>query len=844
MSEFFRTLSEKIITNKSYSQSKQLLFSSYVTDLIGETKTLGKEEIKKLADASQIFHKSEFKDYKDEGAVLLAMLLDLYGNDHPGLIPIANNLFAGSGDFPNIDLLNERYPNVQYRYSFDLHALNDFRRSLNTVDEMDFTLTDFQRVLWEQLVSGEDVITSAPTSAGKTHIILNYLLDIVGKSDGAFAAIVVPTRALITEIAGKLYDLIKQQDLGKDIEICTVPREGQFRAKTFFVMTQERLHEVLLRGDVSFNYLFIDEAHNITDQSRGVLLHITIEKVLENSLPQIIISMPSDSYQNSFSGIFKGIDFKKQITRHSPVAKILINVEPIGKDLKISLLDQDCSFSIKKGFKDTKFVDIVFKLGQGQRNIIYRNGPYRCEKFADELAERVAIKFPDYEANPSQEEAADYVENFIHQDYSLASNLRKGIAFHYGPLPSSVRIMVENLVKDGHVNYIACTSTLAEGVNLPAKNLFLDNPKQPQSRGLPYVRLEDVKLNNITGRAGRMLQHFSGNVFVINHKKWDVQDYFEEKVEEEKKIPTYFKALNEELEKVISALTGTYDHTQSDQYKHYSIANKLLREYASENMANTINSEDLTLPQAARQFLLNTVREAHANLQVSTFTLESNPTVGYIQQNKLYQFLLSLDNFEPWVLPHPKSPKLYDTLLTICYQLNLFGIYIPTDENSIQYICLIAIKWVQGESLKDIITEQIQWNAKQKDVDETEEEGGGKTNAAVRKVITTINSDVTFRLSNALRCYQLLLNNVLAEKGLEMSNVKLHSFLEVGAYKERVINLINLGTSREAAIEIDEILETGIEIKTYADLIDLLSSNALEDVHNVTRKELLGLLKH
>lgn len=844
MSEFFQTLSKRIIISEGYNQTKQLLFSSYVTDLIGETKTLGKEDIKKLADAAQIFHKSELKNYKDEGAVLLAMLLDLYGNEHPALIPIANNLFAGSGDFPNIDLLNTRYSDVQYQYSFDLHALNDFRRDLNTVEEVDFTLTDFQRVLWEHLISGEDIITSAPTSAGKTHIILNYLIDSVGKSDGAFAAIVVPTRALITEVAGKLYDLLKQHDLGKDIEICTVPRDGLFKVKTFFVMTQERLHEILLSGDVSFNYLFIDEAHNITDQSRGVLLHITIEKVLENSLPQIIISMPSDSYQNSFNGIFKGIDFKKQITRHSPVAKILMNVEPIGYDLKVSLLDQDCSFSIKKGFKGTKFVDVVFKLGQGQRNIIYRNGPYRCEKFADELAERVVAAFPDYEANPSQEEAADYVENFIHEDYSLASNLRKGIAFHYGPLPSSVRIMVENLVKDGHVNFIACTSTLAEGVNLPAKNLFLDNPKQPQSRGLPYIRLEDVKLNNITGRAGRMMQHFSGNVFVINHKKWDVQDYFEENVDEEKKIPTYFKALNEELEKVISALTGTYDHTQSDQYKHYSIANKLLREFASENMANTINSEDLTLTQPERQWLIDTVKVAHANLQVSSFTLESNPTVGYIQQNKLYQFLLSLVNFEEWVLPHPKSPKLYDNLLTICYQLNLFGIYIPTDINSIEFICLIARKWVQGESLKEIITEQIRWNATQKVLDDDEDEVGGKTNSAVRRVITTINSDVTFRLSNALRCYQLLLNNVLAEKGLEMSNVKLHSFLEVGAYKERVISLINLGASREAAIEIDEILGPGTEIETYADLIELLSSNALDEIHNVTRKELLGLLKH
>ncbi len=831
MSDFFLKLSQNIISNQAYCNAKQSLFSSYVSEMIGENPNQDKLTIKKLVDAAQIFYKSEDKHFQNEGALILAMLLDLFANEHPGIVPIANNLFASTGDFPNIQLLERRHPDVRFRFSIALQALNEFRRDLNTVDAIDFTLTDFQRVLWEHLIAGNDVITSAPTSAGKTHIILNYLLDQVGKSEGAFAAIIVPTRALITEVAGKLYDLLKQQNLGKDIEICTVPKEGVFRAKTFFVMTQERLHEILLRGDVSFNYLFIDEAQNITDQSRGVLLHITIEKVLEDSNPQVIISMPSDSYQNSFSTIFKGVEFKKEITKHSPVAKILMNVEPKGVNLKITLLDQDCSLTLKKGFSGTKFADIVFKLGQGQSNIIYRNRPDYCENIADELAQRVADKFPHYTTSALQEEAADYVESFIHQDYSLASNLRKGVAFHYGPLPSSIRIMVENLVKDGHINFVACTSTLAEGVNLPAKNLFLDNPMQPLTRK-PSVRLEDVKLNNITGRAGRMLQHFSGNVFLVDHSKWDVQDYFAEKEEEEKKIPTYFKSLNEELDKVISALSGTYDHSESDQYKHYSIANKLLRELDSDTLGNTIQSEDLTLDVNQRKWLMDTVKDAHANLQISTFTLESNPTVGYIQQNKLYQFLLSLDSFGHWVLPHPKSPRLYDALVTICEKLYEFGIYTPRDDYSIQYICLIARKWVQGESLKEIITEQIQWSV------------GEKVNSSIRKVITTINSDVTFRLSNALRCYQLLLNNVLAEKGLELSNVKIHSYLEVGACDDRVINLINLGTSREAAIEIDELLGPAVEVKSYSDLIELLDSNALDDIHNITRKELVNLLKH
>lgn len=836
MSDFFQRLSTKILSSEAFPTAKQSLFSSYVYDMIGVKKNIDRDSIKKLIDCAQIFFKSDEKKIQDEGAILLAMLLDIYAIDYPELIPIAHSLFANHGDFPNIELLTRRHPNVRFRYSLYAHAQDDFRRELNTIDEMDFTLTDFQRALWEDLISEQDVITSAPTSAGKTHIILNYLLDKMLKSNGAFAAIIVPTRALITEVASKLYELLKERDQVKDVEICTVPRDGVFRAKTFFVMTQERLHEVLQRGDVRFNYLFIDEAQNITDQSRGVLLHITIEKMLEDSFPQIIISMPSASYQNSFSTIFKDIEFKKKITKHSPVAKILINVVPKGKNLNISLLDSECKLTLEKGFNGKRFADIVYKLGQGQSNIIYRNRTDYCEDVANELASKISEAIPDYAPNALLEEAADYVEKFVHHEYSLANNLRKGVAFHYGPLPGSIRVMVESLVKEGHINFVSCTSTLAEGVNLPAKNLFLKNPMQMVPMQ-PWERIEDVKISNITGRAGRMLQHFSGNIFLVEPDDWTYKDYFDEKnEEEEKKIPSYFKSLNEELDKVISALDGTYDHSESDQYKHYSIANKLLKEFGSDNLSNTIDAEDLTITQVERSLLLDTVKTAYTNLQVTTFTLESNPTVGYIQQNRLYVFLTAQENLAEWTLPHPRSASLFESLLKICHKLNEFGIYIPKDDYSIQYICMIGKKWLQGESLKEIITEQIKWN---------EKEGRSESiNTAIRNVITAINSDIRFRLCNALRCYQLLLNNVLAEKSLDLSNVKIHSYIEVGSCDERVISLINLGLSREAAIEIDGLLAQAIEVRNYSDLVKLMDSDALSGMHNVTKKELINLLKH
>lgn len=827
MTEFATKLSKRIFSSEKYAEATNQLFRKYILDMIGEPDKLEKPEIKKLISAAQILYKSPNEKHRKEGATVLAMLLDTCAIEYPDIIPIAYSMFAHSGNFPNTNLLTKRHPETRFTYSFYTDAQIEFRRDLNSVDELDFTLTDYQRSLWNDLVSDADVITSAPTSAGKTHIILNYLLEKVGGSDGAFAAIIVPTRALISEVASKIYELAEQLDYLDDIEICTVPKEGDFKDKTFFVMTQERLYEILMRGDISFNYFFLDEAHNIADKSRGVLLHLTIEKMLDDSNPQIIISMPSSSYQNSFSSVFSNVEFTKEITSDSPVSKVLMSITPKGRNLIVNREGTQDTISIKKGFTGRDVAKIVYKLGKDQSNIIYRNRTDYCENMANSIATLI----PEEEGNQLLEEAADYIEQFIHEDFSLAENLRKGTAFHYGPLPSSVRVMVENLVKDDHIKFIACTSTLAEGVNLPAKNLFLQNPVQPRMMQ-SAERLEDVKINNITGRAGRMLHHFSGNVFLIEPESWDFQDYFDDHDQEADKIPTYFKTLNEDADKVLGVLRGTYDQDEDEKYRFYSIANKLIKDFTSERLSDTMQAEELTLTPERKSELFEAVEKAYNSLTVPTFTLEINPTTGYLQQNALYNYLDRLERYDDWVIPHPMAGNLYDVLVKITNLLQETGVFLPNEGNSVEHISTIAKKWVQGSSLKDMISEQIQWESRRRAV---------SVNSSVRNVIKVINNDVRFRLSNALRCYDLLLANILIRKDLGLSSNKLHSFIEIGGCDERLINLINTGLSREAAIELHEALPKNISISTLNDLLRIVQSDGLGGIHPVIKKEITHL---
>ncbi len=835
MSSIANGLAAQISGQSAFIEAKQALFEAYIHHIIGEEPEFDRETLQKLVTSAQALSLAEDEKHQSEGAILLSMILDVFGEKYPEIPLIARNLFANSGDFPNIELLTKRYGDQNSQLSFFTEAQISYREAANTVDALPFPLTDYQRALWLSLVSDEDVVTSAPTSAGKTHIILNYIVRSVAEHEQAFAAIIVPTRALISEVAGKVYDLLSADFADQHVEICTVPRDdGDFAERTIFVMTQERLHELALRGDIVFNYLFIDEAQNISDKNRGVLLHMTIERILldESIAPQVIISMPSQAYKNTFSSIFRDADFKRLLTKKSPVSKIIMSVVPEGRNLTLTMHGSSQSTSIKKGFTGSDLENIVYRLGSGESNIIYRNQTDHCENAAKKLAGIL----PATEVPEALEEAAGYIEEFIHEEFTLAGNLRKGVAFHYGPLPTSVRLMVEDLARKGAIKNIVCTSTLAEGVNLPAKNLFMKNPGLSiPTKGLQ--RLEEVKVNNITGRAGRMLQHFSGNIFLVDPASWTYQDYFDGD-EPEEKIPTYFQSLNDEYLLVMNALMGHVDEEIEDPYRLYTIANKLMKEVSEENIGQTLEAPEVTLSREQKTSLKKAVEAALENMKVARFTLEANPNVGYIQQNQLFDFLNKQKNYAEWALPHPKSAAFYNTLLRVCEEMLRAGVYRPSRNMTLEHICVVTKGWVVGDNLKNIIVEKVEY-----DRDQARKNGEKQpdVNSSVRTVIKLINNDIRFRLSGALKCYQTILQNVLAAKNEDINSVALHGFVEVGACEQRLVNMIDFGLTREAAVDIHEHLAAEVEIESVSDLLLLERDGALVSAHTVTLKELRSL---
>ena len=153
-------------------------------------------------------------------------------------------------------------------------------------------------------------------------------------------------------------------------------------------------------------------------------------------------------------------------------------------------------------------------MGDGENNIVYCNSKSLTIEKSHEFY--LQIKNENIEIKKEVKKAIRKIKGYVHKDFYLATFLESGIAYHYGNLPQIIRNIDEDLYRKECIQYVFCTSTLLEGVNLPAKNIFILNNKNGRSTFTP------IDFWNLAGRAGRLSKELTGNIYCIkdNEKSW------------------------------------------------------------------------------------------------------------------------------------------------------------------------------------------------------------------------------------------------------------------------------------------------------------------------------------
>jgi hypothetical protein len=826
MKSLYASLSKDILQQTEFKEDYKTLFKAYILSLIGDHYDKPSREIGlRLTKSAQILVASGNSENIEMGIRIIDMFMEVIPSYLEDILIIAETTFSFLGNYPNIELINTRWQ-ARKRISLSITSIlaEEIHRNINTIELLGIDATDFQVNLWNDLQGGNDVVTIAPTSTGKSYIIIQYIIQSmnIAPNDRTYAVYIVPSRALIYEISRKFQNLLFENEFD-DIDIATVAqREKKYDRKTIFVLTQERMLMLLhFQPLMRFSYIVIDEAQNIAAGSRGVLLHIAIANAVNRGPVQLIFSTPSMNFENTFNFLLGNNNNQPCTTEHSPVSKNYIFAKCQGNKIVLSTRTPEIEISIPKKFSGINYYKIVKRLGDRSNNIVYANTKSECERIVKKLLTEVTIE------NPKLYDASDYIKKTVHEEYSLAEAIKKGIVFHYGPLPRNIRIMIENCVEEKLIDYVVCTSTLAEGVNMPAQNLFIRDPKTYSTKAEPAHSMSSVQFKNIIGRAGRLMRHFSGNVFYVDYENWEFPECLQENSEEHK-LPTYFKVLRENTEDIISLIKEKRINDGVDIQTLNATLNKLLQDRQEGRLADVLEQY---VDSNKHRKLIDAIETLCSNLEITDAILRLNPTIGAIQQNNLYKYLNDLDDM------HLLKPRLpYDDSFYSYLRHNLLPLLLDFDllklktygdmEKYYDKICIITNRWVKGISLKDIIQGSIR------------QPGNKKIDDVVKDTVQLIDNIIRFRLANAIKCFCDIFTLVASQKGEEPDEIpEFYSFLEIGACDNLMIGLISVGLSRQTAIEVSKVIHN-IDVKR-GDIINQIKKNPhYTKLHKITRKEI------
>ena len=143
-------------------------------------------------------------------------------------------------------------------------------------------------------------------------------------------------------------------------------------------------------------------------------------------------------------------------------------------------------------------------------------------------------------------------------------------------------------MQENWITNIVCTTTLLQGINLPAQNIIIRNPnlyiKKEKEK---TVELTNYEMANLRGRAGRLLKDFIGRTIVLDETSFVITDGYKESSlfdNTTKDLPTdYAERYGKYKNEIIDTLLNEDIETEQEE-KNNELHYKDLKIYIRQNI--------------------------------------------------------------------------------------------------------------------------------------------------------------------------------------------------------------------------------------------------------------------
>ena len=394
-----------------------------------------------------------------------------------------------------------------------------------------YVLDQFQIDAISDIKGNNNVLVVAPTGSGKTLIAEKSIDFYLEKNKNIFYT--TPIKAL----SNQKYNDFKKA--GVDVGLLTGDRTID-KDKNLIIATTEILRNMIFSKDKKLEntgLIILDEVHYLGDTERGttweeILIHADLGiKFLclsatvknKNEFLEWIVSLrgPTSLIQNNQRPVPLEISLittnklsnsikilkstnKKKDNNNSKLSKLTQNVKKPSLDEQVNFLE------------DQWLTPCIF----------FHFSRERVESKARQLANNRKVVDDHKLIRDKFYEIFDDLDLSDHTLLNLDEHLwmwSRGVAFHHAGLAPIVKEFIEFLFLNKYINFLFATETLALGINMPAKSIYLDRLNKYD--GIKSRLISRSEFLQLTGRAGRRGIDDKGYAFLSYDKNINPEWY-------------------------------------------------------------------------------------------------------------------------------------------------------------------------------------------------------------------------------------------------------------------------------------------------------------------------------
>ena len=551
---------------------------------------LSSKEIERLLSIAIIMLNSSNIDVQRLGYRIIV----IYSNRTQDYAPLYE-ISINQGLFPITKFIDRKMIDNDRRSFFtemNLAFLEIFKSDNVYFSEQQYLLNEFFSLRKDETVS-----IVAPTSYGKSELIIKTLVENKNKN----ICIVTPTKSLLIQTRYRILN----SKIDWVTKIVVHPEMyNQSDSNCVAVLTQERLFRLLKENpELCFDYVIVDEAHELLEDSRREELLASVIVVLNKRNDNTAFKFLTPFIKNERNLKLRNTSFDLSAFRIDEYVKTeRFYLYDIRYNSGLHLYDQYINEWIGLPNEPENYTSIQFiEQHCAKKNIIYFNKPTDIEKFAGEmLASMPDIALPDQLTN-----AIADISDYISPEYTMVKCLKKGIVYHHGSVPDTVRSYIEHLYMIfPEIKYVITSSTLLEGVNIPATKLFIMDNRKGQGNLSPSA------FKNLVGRICRFSEVFNRDSGSLKYLEPEVYFVFDKYFRTDSNIKKYLsdtmkvdKEIRDNVDNILLENTPVTD----DNREKLTKAQEFIENYEPNTIQNY--KQRYAKTEVGKKCILNSITE-------------------------------------------------------------------------------------------------------------------------------------------------------------------------------------------------------------------------------------------